>query len=137
MNPRTPRFHGFLDQGTPRAKRMPCFRVFASLQLLILASGCAAPEPATDIEFTRTDPTGTVIEAKLTRIWQGGPVAVRAEYDPANGKWVIEWKSDVSLEAAVHAAAIQADAQRQAFEHGIEAGIRIAAGAAGIPLPGR
>lgn len=106
------------------------FRAF----LLLSLAGCAV-EPETDVRFTRTAPDGSIIEARIDRAWQGGPVRVRAEYDPATGRWVVEWRSDVELDDAVEASRIQADAQRAAFEAGVQAGMQIAAGAAGKVVP--
>jgi hypothetical protein len=112
--------HAFRDQ------------VILFAMLLPLCSACAV-DPETDVRFTRTAPDGSVIEARIDRAWQGGPVRVRAEYDPASGRWVVEWTSDVELEPAVDASRAQADAQRAAFEAGLQAGIRIAAAPAALP----
>lgn len=115
-------------------KRIAAFRdqvIFLPL-LFSLCASCAV-DPKTDVRFTRTAPDGSVIEARIDRAWQGGPVRVRAEYDPATGRWVVEWTSDVELEPAVDASRAQADAQRAAFEAGLQAGIRIAAAPAALP----
>lgn len=97
----------------------------------VACSACAV-DPETNVRFVRTAPDGSTLEAHVERAWQGGPVTVRCEYDPATGAWAVEWRSDIDLDPAVEASRAQIDAQRAAFEAGWQAAIRAAA-TGGLP----
>lgn len=78
--------------------------------LLLSIAGCGAARPETGARFVREYPDGSRVEASFDRQWQAGHAQLRAEFDPATGRWVIDYTSDVSLDAALAATRAQTEA---------------------------